>query len=318
MFNITRQFESSLSHGRRRNCSEGKEILVSRHQSFDIESNLTLRKAAVSKDMRLLFAVTLGGTDHEKASIFRDCPTRNSGPSTAQVAGRNALCLSAATLSKAMQRCGDTFPFKKSLYSSIAIDYVRRNMFSLLHNSSLNASSSNRRTLYMLRNGFSHLKNCTENGNRSHSLPDVNILSRLAESVGLDFRIVIVLRDAEELLLSAARKGRTDPMALVDSAEALYSQLSLLDRRFFHCIHYNNYTKMNRNERFELKAFVHPHIELDRLMFFSRDKGKNVANKKNNLKESDFRHSMNSQTASHFLFQLDSRLARLLDLCNEP
>jgi len=84
----------------------------------------------------------------------------------------------------------------------------------------------------------------------------VHLLARAAEAAGLDFRVLVVLRRAEELLVQTARKGyggRREPMVLLDNASALLAQLALLDRRFFKCVELSGLHSLEAPDRADLQ-----------------------------------------------------------------
>jgi hypothetical protein len=72
-------------------------------------------------------------------------------------------------------------------------------------------------------------------------IPDVRLLARLAEEAGLDLRIIVLMRQANELLQSTVHHRRFGPeqrqaTILGLSASALAAQLWMIDPRFFVCV----------------------------------------------------------------------------------
>jgi hypothetical protein len=60
--------------------------------------------------------------------------------------------------------------------------------------------------------------------------PDVFALAVMAEKVGIDFRVLVLQRDAASILWSTEKRHFGDvqePKILIDNAAALYSQVSL-------------------------------------------------------------------------------------------
>lgn len=94
--------------------------------------------------------------------------------------------------------------------------------------------------------------------------PDISVIARLAELVGLDFRIIVLQRSADEILMSTKNRrfgGPKEGRILSDNAAALYSQLKLLDPKFFHCVNYHDLSSFNGNKRKDFIEFTHPFIE---------------------------------------------------------
>ena len=104
--------------------------------------------------------------------------------------------------------------------------------------------------------------------------PDVFALAAMAEAAGLDLRIVLLQRDAEELLDSLTRHHvgggayhHIQYKILIANAAALYMQLMLIDRAFFYCLPYSqlvttNEDKLNNKQSGKLNSFVHPSMLL--------------------------------------------------------
>mmetsp|Transcript_21987 Transcript_21987/g.31583 ORF Transcript_21987/g.31583 Transcript_21987/m.31583 type:complete len:323 (-) Transcript_21987:225-1193(-) len=101
------------------------------------------------------------------------------------------------------------------------------------------------------------------------SHPDVFVMAKLAESAGIDFRIIVMLRGSEAILVSTISRGfgfNQEPMVLVDNAAVLYSQLKLIDRRFFFCLEYEKIPTLTKKEKDELRMFLHPKLEIDTML----------------------------------------------------
>lgn len=88
----------------------------------------------------------------------------------------------------------------------------------------------------------------THGEHRPSDHPDLLSLSIAAEATRTDLRVLVLLRDGQELLTHADTHRRkfdgstfgyaTHPKVLVDNAAALLAQLKMLDRSFYHCINY--------------------------------------------------------------------------------
>lgn len=97
--------------------------------------------------------------------------------------------------------------------------------------------------------------------NKAVDHPDISILATIAEWAGLDFRVIVLQRDAEDILKSTARRGiggREEPKILLSNAAVLLSQLLLLDRKFYHCIQYHSLGKLDPQSKHKLVNFLHP------------------------------------------------------------
>ena len=103
--------------------------------------------------------------------------------------------------------------------------------------------------------------------NKAISHPDVYALALIAELAGIDLRIIVLQRSAQSILASTTRRGfggsagtANEPKILIDNAAALNSQLELIDKRFFHCMHYEDLATMNSAGKAEFVSFVHPSL----------------------------------------------------------
>mmetsp|Transcript_11714 Transcript_11714/g.13552 ORF Transcript_11714/g.13552 Transcript_11714/m.13552 type:complete len:216 (-) Transcript_11714:1598-2245(-) len=79
---------------------------------------------------------------------------------------------------------------------------------------------------------------------RNQSIPDVRLFAELFETLGYDFRVVVLLRDVAELLHSNFRRGfsgfRELPMyTSILEDDMIESQLMRLDPRFYRCLDYD-------------------------------------------------------------------------------
>uniref|UniRef100_A0A7S3LMY4 Uncharacterized protein n=1 Tax=Aplanochytrium stocchinoi TaxID=215587 RepID=A0A7S3LMY4_9STRA len=82
---------------------------------------------------------------------------------------------------------------------------------------------------------------------RRWQIPDVRILAEMFESQGVDFRVVVLVRDALDLLISNAVHRKWERWSVIApqyisilNDNILKSQLLRLDPNFFRCIDYDN------------------------------------------------------------------------------
>ena len=97
--------------------------------------------------------------------------------------------------------------------------------------------------------------------NKALDHPDISVLAALAELAGVDFRVLVLQREASEVLASTARRGiggLEEPKILLDNAAALHAQLQLLDHRFFQCLHYQDMGNLTATQQSQLADFLHP------------------------------------------------------------
>jgi hypothetical protein len=100
-----------------------------------------------------------------------------------------------------------------------------------------------------------------------HCFRDAFVVASLAEKAGIDLRIVVLKRNAGEILKSVFKRGFNgesgsfvEPRILIDAASAVNAQLSLLDPRFIHCIDFQDYKEMSHAHRTEFLEFISPHL----------------------------------------------------------
>jgi len=332
MANVSRQFESTLqshinmskvsppttgSDGSLEPSNLAREVQeVTSLLSFQSDDDFLLRKKAFNKDLRLLMVAALEGTGHaDSVSMLRDCGR----PPYTNLSQGQTQCLAAGTISRSVHQCRKTCEGLLSPHSTkFATNHLARIKHSMEMLTSKNQSST--RALYVLGSNLvpgsgqlSYPNYGSDRADRSLNHPDVYMLAKMAEGAGLDFRILVVLRKAEELLVQTARKGyggRREPMVLLDNAAALLAQLSLLDRRFFTCVEHSSLRTMGLRERADLKRFLHPDIDLDSLVLQPRPTPI--------PKDLDLRTVMAANVAHYHVLQLESRLNLIRQLCAEP
>ena len=99
--------------------------------------------------------------------------------------------------------------------------------------------------------------------------PDLHMIATLAEAAGLDFRVLVLQRDADEVLRSNSRRGyggSLGPKVLIANAEALQAELALVDPRFFRCVQYRSLGVLSAEGRRQLADFLHPTLLQPQLM----------------------------------------------------
>lgn len=106
---------------------------------------------------------------------------------------------------------------------------------------------------------------------KSMDNPDVYTMAMIAESAGLDFRVIVLQRSAESIIRSTMRRGiggsfaDMEPRVLIESANALFTQLLLLDKKFFLCFSFETLSTMTDQQKATLVDFVHPTILKEQL-----------------------------------------------------
>ena len=81
------------------------------------------------------------------------------------------------------------------------------------------------------------------------------ILALIAETVGLDFRVLVLQRSAQG--------GQVEAQILIANAAVLHSQLALLGRPLYFCLHLEQLLRLKapplQGLKGQLVDFVHPH-----------------------------------------------------------
>lgn len=116
---------------------------------------------------------------------------------------------------------------------------------------------------YVQQVGEMSYPNFAQGPERALRRPDLHLLAWACEQAGIDLRIVVLNRDAEQIFHSTVTHRRfarpirqTD--VLVDNGFALYGQLSTIDKRFVKCIGIYDPASPPFNRLTELGAFLHP------------------------------------------------------------
>ena len=98
--------------------------------------------------------------------------------------------------------------------------------------------------------------------NRNLHNPDLHVLAAVAESAGVDLRLLVLQRSASELYESVSdRFNVTTPlMSMSNSASNLFSQLYRVDPAFFACVQYHDFGKLQGVNLASLHFFLHPYF----------------------------------------------------------
>lgn len=217
-----------------------------------------LEKASFSSNIRLLFIAGLEGTGHHAMyDMFSIC--NNTGN-----------CEPDKIIGGACMRFDSSKNTMMGLFGSGATNEASREL-TIIENRMKELKQIPGDHLF-----FIGLKSHTAGGmmsypnfngkNKALDNPDIYVLAQLAESVGLDFRVLVLQRGAEEIVHSATSRGfggaegkENEPKILLASANALYGQLSSLDRKFFECVRYDELGRLKPERVKELVEFLHPH-----------------------------------------------------------
>jgi hypothetical protein len=104
-------------------------------------------------------------------------------------------------------------------------------------------------------------------GTKPLNYPDIVVLAALMESLQIDFRVGVLIRNARDLMNSVMRRGfsgytgpLTEARIIVDNAAALLAQMKMLDPRFFHCLEYEKMANMTTEEKGSLAEFLSPSV----------------------------------------------------------
>jgi len=231
-----------------------------------------IQKKSFSNRNRLLIVAGLEGTGHHALTTMFDvcinATTINSSSSSSSSSSMKGRCLPLPELTNALMFNNATA--RHGLFfsndASKAGSYLRAIKQIMMK---LNTDQQNTATLYIL--GCDHpttsgMLSYPNFGNPQKSLnhPDVAVLARLAELAHIDFRIIVLQRSADNILISTQNRrfgGPKEGRTLSDNAASLYSQLKLLDSKFFHCIQYHELSILNDEKKKELIEFTHPLIQ---------------------------------------------------------
>jgi hypothetical protein len=104
-------------------------------------------------------------------------------------------------------------------------------------------------------------------GTKPLNYPDIVVLAVLMESLQIDFRIGVLIRNARDLMNSVMKRGfrgNTGPLTeariMVDNAAALLAQMKMLDPRFIRCLEYEKMANMTTEQKGSLADFFSPSV----------------------------------------------------------
>jgi hypothetical protein len=174
--------------------------------------------------------------------------------------------------------------------------------------------------------------------NKALDHPDIVPIVQIAEKVGLDFRVLVLQRSAAEILASTksrdfAQNNHLEAKILVDNAAALYSQLKLIDRKFFYCVQYRDLGIIagNPDKKTHLLYFLHPmNLARDSLfddmldkVVYSNNTAPLVTTADSDHKNKNTDHTKKEglsdvlmSSEAHHVFQLEARLTLINQLCS--
>lgn len=243
----------------------------------------------------------------------------------------NSKCQSDSTLDSQLmfthhgKKRSGLFFSEDSVRAGMLIGAVEKSMKGI---SSLkeNTSPDNNR-LYLLGLGYSDGVGMLSypnfgGANKALNHPDMFLLAAIAEKVGIDFRVLVLQRSANEILKSTLKRGfggAEESRILVDNAAAMYTQLHMLDRRFFLCLDYNDLTLMKNSTIAKIQAqkdamaqFLHPNVIpplMDQMLGKIRPSTSSSSKPLSNVNV--------SANAALSEFQLESRISLIRALCEQ-
>jgi hypothetical protein len=104
-------------------------------------------------------------------------------------------------------------------------------------------------------------------GTKPVNYPDIVMLAALMESLRIDFRIGVLIRDAQDLMISVMKRGfqgttgrLTEARIMVDNAAALLAQMELLDPRFIRCFEYEKMANLTTEQKGSIAEFLSPSV----------------------------------------------------------
>lgn len=239
--NITKKFNQSVLLQRRR-----RNDRVEGGPPVKWATNRMLHKTQFSNTTRGVFVVGLGGTGHHAMqAIFQSC----------EAAG---VCEDADYRQRLWNRKQPKDRLKRGLFNVKALaDWTEGNtaraeetaesMRNFVRNSKQATSGGVGKmriqvgnTLLQKETGYLSYPNFDKSSVARVMQPDAKLLAEIAEESGLDFRIVVLLRDPHDAAASVGDRfwhGCTKCIYKkgVHSFEMLLKQLRLLDNRFYTC-----------------------------------------------------------------------------------
>lgn len=235
------------------NILDDQEKLVSKLNGMSNETTL-LQKKTFSDKIRLVFIAGLEGTGHHGLnSMFQICVKKRLCKPEVEITQK---IMSFKRLENQLHGLFGAVDVETSLHIA---DEIQKRMNEL--------SNSTETQLYFLGLGFVKFSGMLSYPNYNGAYktldhPDAFTLAQLAEAAGIDFRVVVLQRNAMEILASdmdhREHGGRLEPKILINNAADLYSQLKLLDKRFFHCLNYRDIGLLGKEKKEELQNFLHP------------------------------------------------------------
>lgn len=248
-----------------------------------------LPKTAFSPRNRLLFVMGLEGSGHHAVSaMMKICNESHIGDSVWGKHRHNQhnqhnnqhgnskdnddvnkrLCEPATTLSRLLMHFDFRSDVVKGLYGAADVnktaEYVK-----LVEVAMQRLAHAEGEHLFFVGLGFTRGSGMFSypNYNAQHKAldhPDALSLALMAESVGLDLRILVLQRSGYEIISSTVNRnfgnGASEGKILIDNAAAMLAQIQLLSHDFFKCVKYRDLGKMKSDEKEvrELADFIHP------------------------------------------------------------
>ena len=294
-----------------------------------------IRKTSFSNTNRLLIVAGLEGTGHHAFTTMFDVCINVTISNVTSTKGRCRPVpelTSTLMFNNATRRVGLFFA-NDAANAGIYLKTIKKMMASL---NKPTDNDNNIPTLYII--GIDHpttsgMLSYPNFGDPQKTLnhPDIAVLARIAELVNLDFRVVVLQRSADSILMSTQNRrfgGPREGRILSDSAAALYSQLKLLDPRFFYCIQYHDLSTLSDDKKRELIDFTHPIVIQSLLpqmlklvhskpqITTSHDFINNMKNRSQNKNNQDYYSEMKKYiTGNYDLHGVAARLQLIDNLC---
>lgn len=223
---------------------------------FSVPSYI-VQKQAKNNRIRLLFVAGLEGTGHH--GIYAAM-----GPCF-----ETGICRNATLVTKALFYRNESSNSSHGLFGMADIDNALHQLRHVLKAMN-DVKKYNASSLFVIGldtldgAGMLSYPNYNDDRYKVFEHPDLVTLCAAAEHVGVDMRILVLQRSAEDVLASTINRGfghGIQPRVAIENAAQLHSQLVQLDPGFVMCLSYEKMDEILDKRSPQLRHFLHPSID---------------------------------------------------------
>jgi hypothetical protein len=290
-------------------------------------ADFILKKSAFSKRVRVLFVTGLEHAGHHELSFMLDVCSKLDPPACEQAISLSSKVMNYDQAHKTIRGLSSAADTPKSFELATVIrhtfEHIRNKTGDHLYFIGFGAKYGAKKSFTVSTFPKYPIKI------KPSEYPDIYQLTATAESANVDMRILVLQRNPLALMQILERSDSDidfeDFRSWILQLGFLYSQLSLLDRKFYYCLPFESLEilQTSPDKMEQLQLFLHPNTMTNYAM---NEMLMQLKHYNNNLKPTLKRPAATNIysagnsvfSRSYLMMQLNARMSLINDMCNKP